>query len=403
MHPYLTAELPGTGGTIKEAAEDFIVTEIPLYLPCGEGEHTYTEIEKRGVTTLDAVRRIARSLGIPERDIGYAGMKDARGITRQTISIPRVEPEQVIGLELPGITVLSANRHRNKLKLGHLAGNRFAIRIRNVSAEAQEQAEAVLAVLATRGVPNYFGEQRYGGLGNSHLIGRALLQRDFRGAIDMLMGEPAAIRDDHWREAITAYHRGDLAGSLAGLPGHCRTEREILQRLNKRPEAYERAFDAVAPRLKKLYLSAYQSSLFDKVLAQRISEIDLVTTGDLAFRHDNGACFLVEDAAAEQERARNFEISASGPMFGCKMKHAEGAPRLREDAVLQEEGITLAAFDLPGGLRMEGERRPLRVAARDMATTMDQDGIRLEFSLPRGSYATVVLREVMKICTTTPT
>jgi tRNA pseudouridine13 synthase len=396
MHAYLTADLPGIGGVIKETPEDFLVTEIPLYLPCGEGEHTYTEIEKRGLTTLDAIRRIARSLGIPDRDMGYAGMKDARGITRQTLSIPRVEPERLHSLSLPGIKVLSATRHRNKLKLGHLAGNSFSIRVRGVANNALEAATAILAVLSARGVPNYFGSQRYGGLGNSHLIGRAILRRDFKAAIDAIMGDPAAIRDEQWRSAVEAYHRGDLAASMEILPGHCRTEREILQRLTKRPEAYERALDAVSPRLKKLYLSAYQSALFDRVVERRLNNIDRVEEGDLAYRHDNGACFIVEDSAAEADRAREFAISPSGPMFGCKMKLPDGNPRKIEESVLREEQLTLPEFNLPGGLRMEGERRPLRIPIQNLSSALDADGLVLNFSLPRGVYATSVLREIMK-------
>lgn len=130
---YLTAELPGTGGLFKETPGDFLVEEIPLYLPCGEGEHTYALIEKQGITTLEALRRLCRATGAPERDTGYAGMKDARGITRQTVSLPRVTPAEVMGLDIPGIRILSAERHRNKLRLGHLAGNRFLIRLRKRS------------------------------------------------------------------------------------------------------------------------------------------------------------------------------------------------------------------------------------------------------------------------------
>lgn len=396
MHAYLTADLPGIGGVIKETAEDFMVTEIPLYLPCGEGEHAYVEIEKRGLTTLEAIRRVARSLGISDRDIGYAGLKDARGITRQTLSIPRVETDCLLALSLQGIKILSASRHRNKLKPGHLAGNSFSIRVRGVGSDASEKAAAILAVLCERGVPNYFGSQRYGGLGNSHLIGRALLRRDFKGAIDAIMGDPAMVRDEQWRQAVEMYHRGDLAGSLEHFPGHCRTEREVLQRLIKRPEAFERALDAVSPRLKKLYLSAYQSSLFDRILEQRLDTIDIVEEGDLAYRHDNGACFLVEDCAAERKRAQEFEISPTGPMFGCKMKLPKGKPRQAEEKALQEESLTLTEFNLPGGLRMEGERRPLRVPIQNLSTTVNEEGLILNFSLPRGVYATTVLREIMK-------
>jgi len=396
MRAYLTAHLPGVGGVIKETPEDFQVTEIPLYLPSGEGEHIYAEIEKKGVTTLEAIRRISRGLGTQERDVGYAGMKDAPGVTRQTLSFPRVDPDILSSLSLPGIRVLSVSRHRNKLKTGHLAGNGFTIRIRDVDSSALKKCDAILDVLSRKGVPNYFGEQRYGGLHNSHLIGRALLSGDFRATVDAIMGDPQVIRDEGWRKAVEAYHRGDIAESLGIFPGHCRTEREILKRLEKRPEHFERALDAVSPRLKRLYLSACQSSLFDRVLEKRLDHIDTVEEGDLAFRHDNGACFVVRDREEERQRTEDFQISPTGPMFGCKMKLPEGRPLEIEEGILSEEGLALSSFNLPGPLRMEGERRPLRIPLRNLSSSIDDEGLVLTFSLPRGAYATSVLREIMK-------
>jgi len=396
LHSYLTTDIPGIGGVIKETPEDFCVAEIPLYPPCGEGEHTFTEIEKRGITTLEALHRIARALEIPERDIGYAGMKDAKGVTRQTVSIPRIAPELLLALELPAIKILNATRHRNKLKLGHLAGNRFRIRIRGVEAEASARAEQVLALLKERGVPNYFGPQRYGSQGNSHLIGRALLRQDYHEAIDTLIGDPAQVRDERWQAAIAAYRRGDPAESLLLFPSQCRTEREVMQRLVKQPDAWEKAFHAVHPRLRSLYLSAFQSTLFDQLLDERLDAFDRVMAGDLAWKHDNGACFLVEDADFEAERARSFEISPTGPLFGCKMKFPAGRPLAMEEALLQAEGLTPADFNLPGGLRLEGDRRPLRVPVGSPDMQMHGDSVVLEFSLPKGAYATSVLREIMK-------
>lgn len=394
---YLTSGLRGTGGTVKDSIEDFCVEEIPLYLPCGEGEHLYTVIEKRGVTTLDAIRRLARVLKLSERDVGYAGMKDARGVTRQTVSFPRVKPEEVLALELPGIRILSAVRHRNKLKLGHLAGNRFRIRVRGVVPDALSRAEAILAVLAKRGVPNRFGEQRYGVQGNSHLIGRAMLAGDWCAAVATLVGDPAKVSGEAWRSAIEAYRRGDLEASLQLFPGHCRTERDVIQRLVKRPDDFEGAFRAVNPRLKKLYLSACQSALFDRVVEARLDSLDTVREGDLAWKHANGACFLVTDVAAEAPRAERFEISPSGPLFGCRMTMPEGEEQVLEQSILADEGLDPAAFDLSGGLRMEGERRPLRVPLGEPRASLDDGGLILEFSLPKGSYATAVLREVVKV------
>jgi tRNA pseudouridine13 synthase len=397
VRTFLTVDLPGTGGIMKETPEDFHVAEIPLYLPCGEGEHTFAEIEKRGITTLEALRRVAKALDLAERDLGYAGMKDARGVTRQTFSIPRVAPTRVLALELPGIRVLTAVQHKNKLKLGHLRGNRFRLRLREVATDAVAKASAVLDVLASRGVPNYFGEQRYGAQGNSHLIGGALLRGNYRGAVDALIGNPAAVRDERWRAAIEAYQRDDLEESLRTFPAGCRSERDLLQRLVKQPDEWEKAFRAVHPRLKKLYLSAYQSFLFDRLLDGRLDRLDELMDGDLAYKHDNGACFLVTDAAAEAPRAAAFDISPTGPMFGCRMTEPAGSVREREWQLLAAEGITPDSFNLTGGLRMEGERRPLRVPLLEPKAGLDAEGLVLEFGLPRGSYATAVLREIMKV------
>ncbi|HEX9079277.1 MAG TPA: tRNA pseudouridine(13) synthase TruD [Desulfuromonadaceae bacterium] len=396
LRRYLTDDIPGIGGAIKETPEDFMVEEIPAYAPCGSGEHCYLVIEKRGITTLEAIRRIAGELRVPERDVGYAGMKDAVGVTRQTISFQRIKPEEVMGREFGGVRVVSAVCHANKLKLGHLKGNRFRIRVRNVSPGAAEAVPAVLAVLQQRGVPNYFGPQRYGAQANSHLIGAAMLRGDWRGAVDHLIGEPGAVRDEQWRAAIAAYRGGDIATALRSMPGHCRSERDVLQRLASRPDAWERGFAAVHPRLKRLYLSACQSYLFDRVVESRLTEIDRVMAGDLAWKHVNGACFLVEDEAVEAPRAARFEISATGSMFGSRMKWPVGEPLALEQRVLAEADIRAEQFDLGGGMRMEGERRPLRVPLGEPSFRLDGEGLLLEFSLPRGSYATSVLREITK-------
>src|SRR3954464_10506299 len=132
--PYLTPEFAGIGGVIKQRPEDFFVQELPLYEPSGEGEHVYCEIEKVGIPTFEAINRIAANLKVSPRDIGYAGMKDAHAITRQVLSVWGTTEAAVMGLKIPGIAVQWAARHVNKLRLGHLAGNRFAIKIREVDA-----------------------------------------------------------------------------------------------------------------------------------------------------------------------------------------------------------------------------------------------------------------------------
>lgn len=395
MARYLTAAFPGTGGTIKESAEDFLVEELPLYAPCGEGEHLYLTVEKRGVTTFELLQRLSRALGVAEREIGYAGLKDARATTRQTVSVTGVRPEQALALEIEGVRILDARFHRNKLRLGHLAGNRFEIRIRGVAAGALETALDVLHVLEQVGVPNRFGEQRYGVLGSSHRIGAALLRRDFAEAARLIVGEPERIDNERWRQGAAAFAAGDLAGALAALPPRLRDERRLVRELlDGRP--HRDAVLGLPRKLLRLYLSAWQSALFDRMVDMRLDSLDTLWAGDLAYKHVNGACFVVEDVAAEQLRADQFEISPTAPLFGYKVTPARGQAGLLEAALLDKEGLRPDDFRLEGGLTMEGERRPLRVPLAGASVRAEGSDLLVAFSLPKGSYATSVLREIMK-------
>lgn len=148
--------------------------------------------------------------------------------------------------------------------------------------------------------------------------------------------------------------------------------------------------------LLRLFLSAYQSSLFDRIVSMRLTSLGTLWAGDLACKHINGAVFAVVDPAIEQPRADIFEISPTGPLFGRKVPLATGMAGILEAALLDKEGITAEMFHLGGGLDMEGERRPLRVPLGEFSVNADAEGLLLAFSLPKGSYATTVLREVMK-------
>lgn len=395
MARYLTAQLPGCGGRFRQSPEDFLVEEIPLYLPCGEGEHLYLTVEKRGISTFEMLQRLARALGVKERDIGYAGLKDAQAVARQTVSLTGVAPAQATALELDGIKVLAAQRHRNKLRLGHLAGNRFRLRVRGTTPDALERALDILHVLADIGVPNRFGAQRYGAFGTTHHIGRAMVTGDFGAAAQLIVGDPETIRQPRWQEAAKAYAAGDLRGALALLPGRCRDERALLQGLLAGRDV-RTAVLALPRKLLRLYLSAWQSALFDRLLEMRLDSLDRLWLGDLAYKHANGACFAVTAPEVEQPRADAFEVSPSGPLFGYKVLLAKGQAGLLEEALLEKEGVHLEAFRLGGGLDMEGERRPLRVPLSDWGAEADADGLLLSFALPAGSYATSVLAEVMK-------
>ena len=170
--PFVTADLPGSGGALRRTPEDFRVDEVPAYLPSGEGTHLYLRVEKRGRTTRDAIRALAAALGVPERDAGYAGLKDREAVTTQWLSFPVARDPEPTALESPGLRVLEVSRHGNKLRPGHARGNRFALTVRGGDLE---RARAAAAALATRGFPNFFGPQRFGAAGRNAVTGKALL------------------------------------------------------------------------------------------------------------------------------------------------------------------------------------------------------------------------------------
>jgi len=392
---YLTAAFAGTGGTIKHTPDDFLVEEIPLYLPSGNGEHLYLRLQKTGLSTHELLYQLARFFKVRERDLGYAGLKDARATTIQTISVPGINAAEAATLDLPGVNLLEAAHHGNKLRLGHLAGNRFRIRIRGVPRGALQLAEESLGVLQDLGVPNRFGEQRYGVLGNSSDIGLALLHRDYEQAIRLVIGCPEKISNERWREAAERFSRGDLRGAAEIMPGRMRDERRMLLQLAG-GETPEKAVFSLPKKRLRLYLSAVQSQLFDRLVKMRLQSLETLWPGDWAYKHANGACFLVEDPVAEQPRADSFEISPTGIIVGHKARLATGQAGLLEESLLDKAKIRAADFKLGQGLGMSGERRPLRVPLHESSVTQDGEDLVLGFCLPRGSYATSVLLEVMK-------
>jgi tRNA pseudouridine13 synthase len=401
--PYLTKELPGMPGVIKSRPEDFIVEEIPQYLPSGQGDHTYFMIEKKGITTLELVRRLARALGRSDRDFGYAGLKDAQAVTRQVMSLEHIDQARLESLSLPPGTnakILWINRHSNKIKLGHLAGNKFRIKLRQVPPDALEITKQCLEILNQRGIPNYFGLQRFGMRGDSWILGRAILLGDFKEFCDQFCGRPSPVDRNQSLKARELYDKGLYELSADVWPPFFRDAKRCCRTLAARPDAYFKAFIGVDRKLVKLFLSAYQSYLFNEVLAQRIDTLDKIWTGDVPIREDNGAAFVAEDPAAEQPRADRFEISPSGPIYGYKLLMPAGEELKIEQEILDNEKITLDSFRNAKGIKLRGSRRAFRVQMLNQHVDSGRDDagdfLSLQFDLTSGSYATAVLRELMK-------
>lgn len=411
--PYLTAELPGIGGVIKQHVDDFEVHELPLYAPDGVGTHCYFEIEKRGLSTMEAARIVARALGRKTFDIGYAGLKDTRAVATQWFSVEHEETARLRSLDVPRLAIKQVTRHHNKIKMGHLAGNRFVIKVRNGDWDkpggnelldtARQRAETVWAFLSKTGVPNFFGPQRFGMRKDNHLLGMALLKGNFQEFADRFLGDPDPAVDHG--DVLTArqlYKNGKLEEALKYWPGHLAQERRALAAIVKGKGNPKKAVYAVDVKLQQLLVSALQSHLFNQVLARRLPQLDHILPGDLCWKHDNGAVFAVDEtvdaAQKEQPRADAHDISPTGPMFGWKMTEAKSVVKIMEDEVLKAEGLAIDAFRGPAG--SHGARRSLRFFPQDMKMETGGDArgsyLQFDFTLASGSYATVLLGEMMK-------
>ena len=338
--PYLTADLPGIGGRLKDEPDDFFVEEIPAYEPSGEGQHLFLWIEKRDLPHDLLVRRLSKILEISPQDIGSAGIKDRRAVTRQYVSVPIGCISRVEHLESDELHVLRSVPHVNKLRTGHLRGNRFVSVVRDIWDDAVERSTAIATVLRQFGFPNYYGEQRFGHDGETLTLG-----------LDLLAGRK--------------------------LP------RDI--------PFQKRRF------LLRLALSSVQSELFNRALALRMQDglLRTVLEGDVLEVIESGGKFVVDDVLREQSRLDRGELSVTGPMFGVKMLSPSGLPSERESRLLGESGLTLEDFSHYAQL-MSGARRSFVIRIGELTCSAADTGMKFEFALPSGVYATMLLREFMK-------
>ncbi len=332
-YPYLTPDLPGIEGTIRHQPQDFQVDEVPAYSPLGSGEYLFVRIEKARLTTRAIFEYLRDRLQINEAHIGVAGLKDKHALTRQWFSIPARYEARLEGLAgLEGVRVLERGLHPHKLKVGHLRGNRFRILIR-------------------------------AGAGARLTRSRA--------------------------EAILRVLEGQ------GVPNYYGPQRFGIGGLNplKGYELVKKGKVHAPSWLKKFLVSSLQSLLFNDWLALRLQMglFGQVIEGDVAKKHDTGGEFVVLDAEAENPRALRFEISATGPLYGKKYREAQGAARALEEQILQKYELERHHFAV-----RRGDRRLIRFPLTEWDVEEAPEGLWVSFFLPKGAYATAVLRELMK-------
>lgn len=401
-HPSRVAHVEGLaaglGGRIRAEFEDFLVEEIPLHRPTGHGPHTVALIEKRGTPTFDALLFLSKGIKISERRIGYAGLKDSRAVARQYVSFPGVPPERVLAFEHPRVRILAAARHSSALKIGHHLGNRFTIRIQDADTSKIEAARQVLERLVVRGVPNAYGNQRFGVRQEGQLLGRSIVREDWGGFLGWLLGRPMpSERNPRVVEGRRLYEAGDLAGAFKAFPLRHRAEKKALTILKKGGSPKE-VFESQAKGTRKIWLSAWQSYLFNRVLDARVraDTFDRLLPGDVGILTDSGARFRADGRPLDDDLARRGLATPSGPLVGYDQQLADQEAGQVERRVLAEDDAEPESFRQPH-CRSRGGRRPLVIPVREASLEVEgPETVVARFVLPPGAFATVVLAHLME-------
>ncbi|MEE3418879.1 MAG: tRNA pseudouridine(13) synthase TruD [Methanosphaera sp.] len=401
----------GTNGVIRQSNEDFFVDEVPLQLPSGEGPNTWIHMEKNGRTTLDVVLDIARELHISRKRTGFAGMKDRSAITRQWLCISNITPEELPDFNevLHNVKVLEIKQNQKKLRMGQLRGNKFKINIRNTEdpVEDKEIAEKVLESLKITGVPNYYGYQRFGEVrSTTHLVGKCLVEGDIKKAVDTYIGNPNEEEHNLPYESRKLYDEGKLQEAYDLMPKSMRYEKSMIKELmigqNKHGEILEkdyiRAIESLPKPLKRMFVNAYESYLFNKIVNERAKiGIDKYFDGDIIIDKEEHWVHEINEDTIEED-LKNFVLNPTAPLLGSKVPFAEGKQGIIERKVIEDENITKESFECPKTPKLgsHGVRRSVRFKIEDTNVEQIDDGISVEFFIPKGCYATAVLREIMK-------
>jgi tRNA pseudouridine13 synthase len=402
---YYASDAAGIGGRLRSVPEDFIVEEIPLEGKGGTtGPYLICSLTKTNWELQHAVKEIAKRLGISHRRIGWAGTKDRNAITKQWISIYDVTAEQVAAIHLKDIVLKPLRNANEALSLGALQGNRFDLVIRDCTAPDLASSVGEINASVRDGVPNYFGIQRFGALRPvTHAVGEWILKEDYEQAVLTYVGQPFPADRDEIRATRSAFLESrDPVPALRELPVQMNYERAMLQYLCNHPGDYAGALRELPPKLLSMFVSAFQSYLFNCALSRRFDDghglAEPVTGDHLIFtngRTDTATNGNLTAAALHIRRGR-CSIALFMPGKGKAGGTVPGEPVM--EAMLEECGITPDHFERAArfvGTRFDGAYRPISLKA-EIEPTVEGTSVRLRFTLPPGHYATTVCREFMK-------
>lgn len=423
----------GVGGAIKASVEDFMVEEVLVdgskaqinpsepqksVLGCTQQSQRYLlcVLVKRNWDNFIAVKNVARQLGIDQNRIQIAGIKDAKAATAQYITIENVLMEDAAKVDGAGITVRPVGYVRNPLSLFYLFGNGFIITVTGVNKEdsfIKEQVDlAMQEICQAGGMPNFFGHQRFGTIRPiTHLVGKALLKGNLEEAAMIFLAQPSPHEHPESRQARSELEENrDFSLALEHFPKQLRYERSMLHYLTEKPGDFAGAFRTLPPKLQVLFVQAYQSYLFNRFLSERLKAglpLAEALVGDFVVGMERTGLPLVNIPryVTEESLAKTNEAVVAGklrvalPLVGFKQKLSKGVMGELESQVLAEEGVDLWGFGATVNSKLGG-RGGLRTATTPVKNfhllNATSNSISLGFTLYRGSYATVLLREIMK-------
>jgi tRNA pseudouridine13 synthase len=414
LETFLSAEIPGIGGKLRRTPEDFVVDEISIRPPeKPDGAIVVARVWHRNWEANRLVRRLSSNLRIGRGSIGFAGTKDGRSVATQLMSF-RASIDEVRALEIPDVRILEAYRANRMISIGDLIGNSFSVRVTDLgeSADIREASDAVRrAIDGVGGFPNFFGIQRFGSVRPiTHLIGKDLVAGDFEGAVMRYVANPMGNGAEGEEARRTLQDTRDFGRAMAELPSKFTFERTMVAHLVERPEDYLGALRRLPRNLLMMFVHAYQSYMFNRILSERMRRglpLHEPVEGDFVLPldkngvpdQDNPIDITSDNIAKARRNAAEGKAFVSGILYGAESRFAEGVMGEIERDVVEEEGVVAEDFQIVG-LReasSKGSRRELLSPVKDLRVVQEeQGGMLFGFSLNKGCYATCLLREFMK-------
>ncbi|QLH74443.1 MAG: tRNA pseudouridine(13) synthase TruD [Methanomassiliicoccales archaeon] len=414
MEVYMTSS-KGTGGRLKLLPEDFIVEEISRQLPKVEnGRYTIAKIRATNWEMNRLVRQLSKNLGIGRGSIGFAGTKDKRAVTTQLMSF-EAPLDAVRAMRVHQVEVLEAYRSSKHLTIGDLIGNRFDVKVRECTLKGDDLKGAILEteaeLSANGGFPNFFGVQRFGSVRPiTHLVGRSIVKGDLEEAVMWYVGHPHDAEDDEAKEARSRLQKErDFKAAMGYFPQKLTFERTVIGWLAKNPDDHAGALRVLPSNLQMMFVHAYQSYMFNRILSERmrrglplneplIGDVVLPADKDGLPDHDKHVPVTRENLDLVAKQVKEGRAFVSGVLFGQDSELAKGEMGEIEAKVIEDEGVMPSDFKVPQvpDCNSRGSRRELLCRYEGLRSVPYDDSYEVSFSLGKGCYATVLLREFMK-------